>query len=121
MVLVVAISLVNGALSLAAHTLHVLLILLLNVLHPDVVYPVKKGNLHKRNRRWVRCWDLPYARCAQHHDGMNGYDNKANHVWHRILGTCKKAAVGHTMMMLMHMSKEQLPCAAVQKQMRHKV
>ena len=45
-VLVVGIGLVNGTLGFAAHTLHVLLVLLLNVLHPDVVDAVKQRNLH---------------------------------------------------------------------------
>ena len=44
--LVVAVGRVNGALSLAAHPLHVLLVLLLDVLHPDVVDAVKQRHLH---------------------------------------------------------------------------
>lgn len=45
-VLVVGVGLVNGALGLAAHPLHVLLVLLLDVLHPDVVDAVKQSYLH---------------------------------------------------------------------------
>lgn len=44
-VLVVGIGLVYSTLCLAAHTLHVLLVLLLDMLHPYVVYPVKQSNL----------------------------------------------------------------------------
>ena len=44
-VLVVGIGLVYSTLCLAAHTLHVLLVLLLDVLHPNVVDPVKQSNL----------------------------------------------------------------------------
>ena len=48
--LVIGIRLVNGALSLAAHALHVLLVLLLDVLHPDVVDAVKQSNLQSARR-----------------------------------------------------------------------
>ena len=44
-VLVVGIGLVNGALGFAAHALHVLLVLLLNMLHPDIVDAIEKGYL----------------------------------------------------------------------------
>ena len=44
-VLIVGIGLVYSTLCFAAHTLHVLLVLLLDVLHPNVVYPVKQSNL----------------------------------------------------------------------------
>ena len=44
-VLVVGIGLIYSTLSFAAYPLHVLLVLLLDVFHPDVVYPVKQGNL----------------------------------------------------------------------------
>ena len=44
-VLVVGIGLVYGALGFAAHTFHVLLVLLLNVLYPDIVDAVKQRNL----------------------------------------------------------------------------
>lgn len=50
-VLVVGVGLVNGTLGFAAHPLHVLLILLLNVLHPDVVDAVKQGDLQSNTDR----------------------------------------------------------------------
>lgn len=45
MVLVVGIGLVYSTLGFAAHPLHVFLVFLLNVLHPDVVDAVKQGYL----------------------------------------------------------------------------
>ena len=49
-VLIVGIGLIDGSLSLTTHPLHVLLVLFLDVLHPDVVYPVKQSHLHVANQ-----------------------------------------------------------------------
>lgn len=69
--LVVAVGQVNGALSFAAHPLHVLLVLLLDVLHSNVVYAVKQRHLQPpaalkyflqgialpvKPHQLVRCW-----------------------------------------------------------------
>ena len=43
--------LVDGGLGLAAHALHVLLVLLLDVLHPDAVDAVEQRHLRGRQRR----------------------------------------------------------------------
>ena len=54
-VLVVGIGLVYGALGFAAHSLHVFLVLLLDVLHPDVVDAVKQGNLQPNGVFGIDC------------------------------------------------------------------
>lgn len=54
-VLVVGIGLVYGALGFAAHSLHVFLVLLLDVLHPDVVDAVKQGNLQPNGVFGIHC------------------------------------------------------------------
>lgn len=51
-VLIVGVGLVYGTLGFAAHPLHVLLVLLLDVLHPDVVDAVKQGNLQPEEMVW---------------------------------------------------------------------
>ena len=61
-VLIVGIGLINSALRLAAHTLHVLLVLLLNVLHPDVVDAVKQSHLQSHqgcNNDQTQCCEAP--------------------------------------------------------------